>query len=84
MQILLYHPHLPQVHRAIETYDSWWVTFICSSRRLTGKSPGCRRLTWKSSDDLHGSSPSDDLHCSRPWFYSEILVKPCLSWTTSM
>ncbi|KAG5389332.1 hypothetical protein IGI04_030873 [Brassica rapa subsp. trilocularis] len=68
------------VHRVIEAYDSWWLTFVCDSgcvektyiyspRRLPSKSSRCRRLTWKSSSmqrRLHGSRPLDDLHESCP------------------
>ncbi|KAG5396835.1 hypothetical protein IGI04_018649, partial [Brassica rapa subsp. trilocularis] len=61
---------------------------ICSSRRLIGKLSGYRRLTWKSfgqgRDNLQFSRPPDDLHVSRPRFYSEILVKPRKSWTTEL
>ncbi|CAG7862003.1 unnamed protein product, partial [Brassica rapa] len=50
-----------QVISLVETMKSVFLQ-ICSSIRLTSKSSGCRRLTWKSSgqcrDDLHGSRPS--------------------------
>ncbi|KAG5411520.1 hypothetical protein IGI04_007839 [Brassica rapa subsp. trilocularis] len=72
----------------VHKFDFSWATYKLVVERLKYKSSQVSfaieilNKKYFFLDDLHGSRPSDDIHVSRSGFYSEILVKPCLSWTT--